>query len=190
MVAAYSLAHDNEMALKSCSFSLVWSFALSGRCRVMFSIPSVFGRVAPQWVARFVCVHQSHSRQVAVAHLTFRLCFHSDNQILCVVWWPLQSSSAPSAVIYTFFFSSVQIDWLGHCTSTPPQTRQPHDINHKLTFIGLILYFRIPVTSVLSPKAMSVASVFQITNCAAVQRFDQSAGSTSSNTVASISNVI
>lgn len=42
--------------------------------------------------------------QVSVAHLTFRLCFPSDNQILCVVWWLLQSFTATSAVIYTFLF--------------------------------------------------------------------------------------
>lgn len=59
-VAAYSVAHNKEMALKSWSFSLVGGFALSVRCRVMFSIPSVFGRVASLWVARFVCVHQSY----------------------------------------------------------------------------------------------------------------------------------
>lgn len=59
-VAAYSGTHHDKMALKSWSFSLVRGFALSVRCRVTFSIPSVFGRVAPRWVARFVGVHQSH----------------------------------------------------------------------------------------------------------------------------------
>lgn len=116
--------------------------------------------------------------QVSVAHLTSRLCFPSDNQILCVVWWLLQSFTAPSAVIYTFlsifYFAA---DWLVAALRyhPSPQTRQPRDINHKLTFLWLILSFRIPVTSVRSPKAMSVASVFQISNRAeiwSVCRFD------------------
>lgn len=109
---------------------LVWLGVslFSVRCRVTFSILSVFGRVAPLWVARFVA-SPGLTCQAAVAHLTFRLCFTADNQTLCVVWWLRQSFNAPSAAIYTFL-SSLQIDWLGRCTTTPPQNRQPHDINH------------------------------------------------------------
>lgn len=134
-----------------------------------------------------LCASTSLTCQVAVAHLTFRLCFPSDN---CCLMAASKLQWVFGCHLHIFFFPSLQIDWLGHCTATPPQTRQPHDINHILTFIWLILYFRIPVTSVRPPKAMSVASVFQITNCAAVQRFDQPAGSTSSNIVAIISNVL
>lgn len=87
-VAAHSLAHDNEMALKSRSFSLLWSFAVPLRCRVMFSIPPP----PPMFLAELLLgglpgllASTSLTCQVSVAHLTFRLCFPSDNQILCVV---------------------------------------------------------------------------------------------------------
>lgn len=60
-----------------------------------------------------------------MAHLTFRLVFFlpSDNQILCVVSWLLQSLGVPSAVIYSSFSAPFVADGV---IRLPLQRPSPH----------------------------------------------------------------
>lgn len=72
------------------------------------------------------------------------------------------------------------------CLSLFPH--QPPDVNHKSTFIWLMLHFRILITSPLHStrslkvnslqKSTAIASTFQITDCTAAWRCDRPEGST------------
>lgn len=140
----------------------------------MFSIPSVFGRAAPLWVARFVRVHQSHLPSCSCSfNIQALFSLWKSNSLYCLV----AASKLQGAIgCHSQLFLPVAADCVMEVLLYHPSPKLPATWHHSQIDLYVVNPLFQNPRHVRSMKAMTFVSAFQIPNCTAVLRFDQPAG--------------